>query len=210
MAGHYQSLPPEKLEAIVNAALEVFSKADYKHASTDLIAAKAGISKGLLFYYFKNKKQLYMFLMEYLIEQVRPQLLDPHFFEITDFFELLSYTTEKKIRLMERNPYLLEFSVRAFYQEHPEVRENMAEQMQGQIGGMFGTYFKNIDLSKFRPDIDPDEILHMLVWMTDGYMHQEMSLGNELGAEELLENFRRWSELLRRVVYKEEYVHERY
>ena len=46
------ALPEEKRHQIINAAIEVFSKYDYKHASTDLIAAKAGISKGSLFYYF--------------------------------------------------------------------------------------------------------------------------------------------------------------
>lgn len=208
MAGNYKNLPPEKLEAIINAAFEVFSKTDYKHASTDLIASKAGISKGLLFYYFKNKKQLYLFLIDYQIEQVKPYLVDPHFYEIRDFFELLEYSTEKKVKLMERNPYLLEFNVRAFYQEHPEVRENMNKQMQGQIGTMFSTYFKNVDVSKFRPEADPNEILHMLVWMTDGYMHQEMALGKKVDAEMLLYNFRKWSDLLKQVVYKEEYLNE--
>ena len=49
-------LNEEKRLAIINAGLEVFSKNDYKHALTADIAAKAGISKGLLFYYFHNKK----------------------------------------------------------------------------------------------------------------------------------------------------------
>ena len=50
------ALPEEKRQRIINAAMEVFGKNEYKRASTDLIAVKAGISKGLLFYYFHNKK----------------------------------------------------------------------------------------------------------------------------------------------------------
>lgn len=42
-------LTEEKRRRILNAALEEFAKHDYKGASTDDIAAKAGISKGLLF-----------------------------------------------------------------------------------------------------------------------------------------------------------------
>ena len=56
------TLSPEKQARITNAALEVFARNDYKHASTDDIAAKAGISKGLLFYYFRNKQSLYLYL----------------------------------------------------------------------------------------------------------------------------------------------------
>ena len=48
------TLSPENQARITNAALEVFARNDYKHASTDDIAAKAGISKGLLFYSFRN------------------------------------------------------------------------------------------------------------------------------------------------------------
>lgn len=52
-----KTLSSEKELAIVNASLEVFSQSEYKHAATDEIAHKAGISKGLLFYYFKNKEE---------------------------------------------------------------------------------------------------------------------------------------------------------
>ena len=49
------ALPEEKRRRIVNAAMEAFGKNEYKRASTDDIAARAGISKGLLFHYFGSK-----------------------------------------------------------------------------------------------------------------------------------------------------------
>ena len=70
------ALPEEKRHQIINAAIEVFSKYDYKHASTDLIAAKAGISKGSLFYYFHNKKELYLYLYNYIMDVMKEQLPD--------------------------------------------------------------------------------------------------------------------------------------
>ncbi len=48
------ALPEEKRHQIINAAIEVFSKYDYKHASTDLIAAKAGISKGSIIFIIRR------------------------------------------------------------------------------------------------------------------------------------------------------------
>lgn len=53
----FYSLQEEKQQSIINASMEVFAKNEYKRASTDLIAAKAGISKGLLFYYFILKSK---------------------------------------------------------------------------------------------------------------------------------------------------------
>ena len=56
----FESLPEERQEAIISAAVETFGSNDYKSASTEDIARKAGISKGLLFFYFKNKRDLYL------------------------------------------------------------------------------------------------------------------------------------------------------
>ncbi len=50
------ALPEEKRRRIVNAAMEAFGKNEYKRASTDDIAARAGISKGLLFHYLAAKR----------------------------------------------------------------------------------------------------------------------------------------------------------
>ena len=58
-----RQLPREKRKAVMHAAMEVFAQSDYR---TDehrrQIARKAGISKGLLFYYFKNKQTLYLYI----------------------------------------------------------------------------------------------------------------------------------------------------
>lgn len=50
----FLELPEEKQDKIRNAGMEYFGKYGYKKANTQDIADKAGISKGLLFYYFKN------------------------------------------------------------------------------------------------------------------------------------------------------------
>lgn len=97
----FRELPADKQQAILNAAMEVFSKYDYKRASTDLIASKANISKGLLFYYFRNKKELYLYTYEYAARVSRQYITDPAFFQITDFFELLNYASLKKIKMLQ-------------------------------------------------------------------------------------------------------------
>ena len=58
------SLPGEKQEAIINAGFRVFSQNSYKKSPMSEIAGAAGISKSLLFHYFHNKKELYLFLWE--------------------------------------------------------------------------------------------------------------------------------------------------
>ena len=57
-------LPLEKQERIIKAAYIVFAHDNYKNASMSKIADAGGISKSLLFHYFQNKKDLYLYLWE--------------------------------------------------------------------------------------------------------------------------------------------------
>ncbi len=58
----FYALPEEKQQMILNAGFHVFSQNTYRKSPMSEIAAEAGISKSLLFHYFRNKKELYLFL----------------------------------------------------------------------------------------------------------------------------------------------------
>ena len=64
MNERFFSLPAAKQQAIINAGYRVFSQNSYKNSPMSEIAAAAGISKSLLFHYFHNKLELYLFLWE--------------------------------------------------------------------------------------------------------------------------------------------------
>ena len=61
----------EKQSQILNAAYKVFATNQYKKAPTSEIAAEAGISKSLLFHYFHNKLELYLFLWNHAADLIR-------------------------------------------------------------------------------------------------------------------------------------------
>ena len=54
----FYSLPEEKQQRILNAGFCVFSQNSYKKSSMNEIAQQAQISKSLLFFYFRNKREL--------------------------------------------------------------------------------------------------------------------------------------------------------
>ena len=54
----FYSLPEEKQQAMLQAAYRVFSRYSYKNSPMREIAEAAGISKPLLFHYFRNKREL--------------------------------------------------------------------------------------------------------------------------------------------------------
>ncbi|MGM9680202.1 MAG: TetR/AcrR family transcriptional regulator, partial [Eubacteriales bacterium] len=60
----FYHLPPEKQQRILNAGYRVFAQNSYKKSPMSEIADAAGISKSLLFHYFRNKKELYLYLWD--------------------------------------------------------------------------------------------------------------------------------------------------
>lgn len=205
MNDKFFQLSEEKQLRIVNAAMEVFGKHDYRHAVTDDIAAKAGISKGLLFHYFENKKGLYMYLYYYCLDMMKQMILKQDFLEIDDFFEIMEYGANKKVEMIKKNPYIMEFSIRAFYSEKEAVSEEIHIDIQQQLASSFSLYFSHIDFTKFRDDVDPVYVYQMLQWMVDGYMHSQQCMQVPLDIDALMTEFHRWVKMLRPMVYKKEY-----
>jgi TetR/AcrR family transcriptional regulator len=55
-------------EAILDAALEVFSQHGFRGATVDMIAAEAGLSKPNLLYYFPSKDDIHVTLLSQLMD----------------------------------------------------------------------------------------------------------------------------------------------
>jgi len=86
MYDKFLSLEPDKQEKIINAAMKEFAEKGYTQASTNEIVREAGISKGLLFHYFSNKKQLFFFLHDYALEIATDKFYDGFDPDENDFF----------------------------------------------------------------------------------------------------------------------------
>ena len=66
----------EKAERIAAAAKTIFFNKGYFASTMDEIAREAGVSKGSMYPYFKNKDELYVSLMLPMMEKVTRMLLD--------------------------------------------------------------------------------------------------------------------------------------
>lgn len=54
----FEEIRKEKMQLIMDSALELFAQFGYETTSINRIARKAGISKGLMYNYFQSKEQL--------------------------------------------------------------------------------------------------------------------------------------------------------
>ncbi len=64
----------KKKEAIINAAYDVFSEVGYYNTNTADIAKKANVSTGIVYSYFKDKKDILFYVIKIYIEDVTKPL----------------------------------------------------------------------------------------------------------------------------------------
>ncbi|HEU4964898.1 MAG TPA: TetR/AcrR family transcriptional regulator [Bacilli bacterium] len=60
-----------KTSLIFQAAIDVFSEKGFDKATMDDIAARANVAKGTIYYHFKSKEELFLFLVEEGVEMLR-------------------------------------------------------------------------------------------------------------------------------------------
>ncbi len=73
----------QKREHLLHAALAMFKKKPFDKVTVEDIAGEAGVSKGVVYLYFKSKDELYMALLEHVFTELfeefatHPEIDDP-------------------------------------------------------------------------------------------------------------------------------------
>lgn len=199
----FEKLSEEKRNKIIKAALEEFANNGYEKASTNRIVEKAEISKGLLFHYFKNKKRLYLYLIDYVIPVIFDEFFKTADMNIGDFFERLKNWQVAKLNIFEKLSLESKFLIRAFSDIPEEVKEEVLKRYQNYAQEGFKHLFANIDYSKFRDGIDKNKAVETIVWTLENYGNKYMkeNMDNEgnivIDTERILKDIDEYLEILK-------------
>ena len=164
-------LPKPKRDAMLNAAMEVFSRTGYRKASTDDIVRLAGISKGLLFHYFDSKRGLYQYLYDYARARLLLEIQTEFDRKETDFFAMLVNVQQCKMNVMRRHPHLLEFLSRAYIEKDEDVVQKTQADFKADEDISRGIILARADAAKFKPGVSMEQVLDMVIWMSEGLLH---------------------------------------
>lgn len=164
----FYNLEDEKQIKILNAALKVYVQKGYDHASTNEIVKEAGISKGLLFHYFNNKKTLYLFLFDHCIEVVVEDFYKKAVIEEPDFFKRLQEMTLIKMEILHKYPDIFRFFEKAMLEESEQIRSDFQDKIKTFTESSSTWLFEGIDTSKFRDDMDLTKIIKSIMWAFEG------------------------------------------
>ena len=186
----FYSLPKEKQERIINAGFRVFSRNSYKKSPVQEIADEAGISKSLLFFYFKNKKDLYLFLWKKVEEITIKALMDANCYEAGDVFEMMYRGLVAKAGMMKTYPDITNFSVKAYYEDDPDVKDDIRA-----IVAPYTTLKTNKTLPPLNPDdfkegIDLELMYQDMYLASEGYIWQMAQTG-KIDVGKMISDYRR-------------------
>lgn len=197
------SLPEEKQLAIINAGYRVFSQNSYKKSPVSEIAAEAGISKSLLFHYFRNKRELYLFLIKQAADTTYKSLSDFGCVEEEDFFEIMHRGLKAKVALMKKYPDLTFFTLKAYYETDPEVCGDIRK-LIGRIASFdANSKFLKISPDRFVEGIDLKMMYTDMYLASEGYLW-EKSHQEKFDADEVERDFEQLIEFWKKIYLRKE------
>ncbi|MGM9549049.1 MAG: TetR/AcrR family transcriptional regulator [Faecousia sp.] len=194
------SLPRQKQQTILNAGFRVFSRNSYRKSPMQEIADAAGISKSLLFHYFHNKKELYLFLWDTCARITYEAVSNRACLNLEDPFDILCAGLEAKISVMRQYPDLGVFALRCFCEKDPEVCQEIQRRVASAAAFSENAPRLRLDPARFRPGTDLEMMYWTLCWASEGYLWERQE---NLNVGEMEQDFRRLIAFLKSVCLKE-------
>ena len=197
MLDKFYNLEEEKQLRIINGAMKEFQYG-YKKANTNVIVAEAGISKGLLFHYFGNKEQLFIFLLE-----LTSKLMDEDFSKFVqggkqDILDVFLQYTQKRYDMSQRYPYLDAFIAGLYtHWSDAPVSKALAAFEKEQVSA-YEDFYDYCDESLFRADIDVRKAIDIIIFVMEG-LFEEHAVDEQ---ERFMEKVQAYLEILRKTLYQ--------
>lgn len=120
----FNNLNDKKKNDIINASIEEFAQNGYYKASTDKIASNSSIAKGSLFHYFKNKRNLYLYIVEFCMDFVSEKIInESENIKSDDFYERIKLIAIYKQNIFISYPLYAKIISDALIIDNEEIKE---------------------------------------------------------------------------------------
>lgn len=154
----FENLEQSRKERILQVCIEEFARNGYEKASTNTIVKRLGISKGLLFLYFKSKKNLFLYLVEHISKSLTDEFLKR--FTGGDMLSLnaLDNLGEYYFMIFREKPDTFLFMLEALLIPQPELRDEIDTRHALAHEHILG----KINMNNIREDVEPQMIIDLL------------------------------------------------
>ncbi len=197
------SLPQEKQQAIINAGYRVFSQNAYHNSPMSEIAQEAGISKSLLFHYFHNKKELYLFLWDKCAQTTINLLTKYDCYGQKELFVSMERGMRAKMEIIRLYPDMASFTLKAFYEKDPDICAAIHESYHRYFNLKADMTRLNLDPEQFIPGLDIPMMYQEMYWASEGYLW-ELSQRGEFDLQEMERQFKQLMDFWKSIYLRKE------
>ncbi|MCR5590600.1 MAG: TetR/AcrR family transcriptional regulator [Lachnospiraceae bacterium] len=195
MNSKFFDVKKDKQDAIINAALKIFTLKGYRDASTDVIVRIAGISKGLLFHYFTSKQGLYEFICDYSSRYMILELTRTVKKSEKDIFGLMAQISQARVRVMKNYPFMPQFLKSLKLEDDPEAVSAMGT-CREDLDITYRNIYEKIDSgSLVKPD-ELDKVIKVIDWVCDGFLRENF-MKDDPQPDALYETYSQYLTMLR-------------
>ena len=155
----FLNLPEGKRERIIKAALEEFAHKGYRRGSIHRISFKAGVSKGSMYQYFTNKKDLFLYIFRITLEEkVRLVKKIAEESKNLPFFEQMDRIFSESQRYAREHPLTYLLYLKAKGEVPAEVRDTLDDYLESAGPGRHYALLVQEALSRgeIRGDVDEE------------------------------------------------------
>lgn len=151
---------------IIRAAVAEFGAYSYESASTNHMCEGNGISKGLLYHYFKNKGQLFTVCAQICLEQLEAYL-QAHFEAPDTLYAALKSYSILCVRFFQENKDYLRIYYGAIFQMNPALREMLKPVVDGWHRFIAENLDRFFSRTPLKPSITHSEALALAAGLLD-------------------------------------------
>lgn len=207
MYSNFENLIEDKKQRILEACIQEFADKGYEKASTNTIIKNAKISKGILFHYFGNKKNLFLYIVEYCLQLLITGYRKYPFQNSKDIFDRLLELGMIKLQIYNTNPDISKVILQAFMNSPEDLGAEIQEKYQQLSNEFIPSIFKDIDSSKFRDGVNPEKALEVVMLFLEAlqgkyikkYKGREQELLGDV--DKIMEEYKAYVEVLKYGIY---------
>jgi TetR/AcrR family transcriptional regulator len=177
---HATRIQRKNREAILDAALQVFSSHGFRGSTVDGIAERAGLSKPNLLYYFPSKEAIYVAVLEDTLEEWLQPLreLDPG----GDPIEEIARYIAAKLEMSRKRPEASRLFANEILHGAPAIRDFLSGPMKQLFDEKVGVIANWIETGRLRA-IDPRHLIMMIWAVTQHYADFDAQVQAVLGPD---------------------------
>jgi AcrR family transcriptional regulator len=183
-----EALPEDKRRSILKASLTEFAERGYVNASTNSIVKAAGISKGLLFHYFGNKKGLFLFVLDYTINSLMEKMSEYAASLSGDFFERIGQYAMIKTRLGVEEPEMYRILYDVYVNLPTDIKDDLMQRYGAILADQRKSFVATMDATKLREGVTAEAAVNLIVDFIDGYYQRSLDYYKTMTPDELLES----------------------